>query len=719
MKPQPINNPIPLPALPVELEDLLQRMTLDEKVGQLVQVDTSWKQDVPRFIREGRVGSLLSVRDPQAINAFQRIAVEESRLGIPLVFGNDVLHGYRTIFPIPLALSCAWDPQLVEDTAAAIACESLAAGTNWNFAPMVDIARDPRWGRIAEGAGEDPFLGSHLARAWVCGFQTPSGPGGRRMAACVKHFAAYGGAEAGRDYNTVDMSEQRLRNEYLPPYRAALQAGAASLMTSFNELNGVPATANTFLLQDLLRREWGFEGLVVSDFDAIGELILHGYAADHRQAALLSFQAGVDMDMMGNAYPFHLSELVRQGQASEVELDAAVRCVLAFKFQLGLFAQPYVDECPAEIAGLHELALQAACQSLVLLKNENGLLPLDLEGKTVAVIGPLAGARQDLLGSWSCDGRPEETATFLESFSQALPAGSRLVYAQGCELDGEQAELAAAQETAAQADVVVMLLGESAEMSGEAHARAHLGLPGRQQELVEALSATGKPLVAVLVCGRPLVLTALERRAGAILLGWQGGTYAAQALSQALLGQVNPSGKLTASFPRSEGQIPIYYAYKRTGRPADVSGITQFNQEHKSIYLDEAHTPLYPFGFGLSYTRFSYHDLVVETPVVEKNGCLVVSAGLTNSGSCGGVEIAQCYVRDLVGSLTRPVKELKGFQKVSLPAGASRLVRFEIPAVELGFYGPDLQYRVEAGDFRVWIGGSSGAELQGTFSVAA
>ncbi len=703
------------------IQELIARMTLDEKIGQMVQVDTTWKQDLPRLIREGKIGSLLSIRGPRKINAFQKIAVEESRLGIPLVVGNDVIHGYRTIFPIPLGLACSWDTALIERVARASAEEAVAAGTHWNFAPMVDVSRDPRWGRVAEGPGEDAFLGAEIAGAWVRGFQAENLPGGRRLAACVKHYGAYGGVEGGKDYNTVDMSERRLRGEYLPPYRAALQAGAASVMTAFTELNGVPATANRHLLQDILREEWGFAGVILSDYDAIGELIYHGLAADHRDAALQSALAGVDMDMMGNAYPFHLADLVRGGQISEEQVDASVRRVLALKFQLGLFEQPYADEALSERALFQparlELAREAAVDSIVLLKNEGDLLPLDVAGKTVALIGPLATERRGLLGSWACEGRAEETPSLLESLRAALPPDARLLHAQGCELDGPAADLSAALQAARQADVVVLAVGEADTMSGEAHSRAHLGLPGRQQELAESLLAAGAPLVAVLISGRPLAAPWLAQNAAAVVMAWQGGSRAGEALADVLLGKANPGGKLTLSVPRSEGQIPVYYAHKRTGRPADIAGITQFNQAHRSVYLDEANAPLYPFGYGLSYSAFHYSDLVVEMPEIKTDGSLGVSAEVHNTSRRDGREIVQCYVRDLVGSVTRPVKELKGFQKVFLEAGERRRVRFEIAASALGFYDQDMRFGVEPGEFKVWIGPNSQEGLEGSFRV--
>jgi len=710
------------------VERLLAEMTLEEKVGQMVQVDMTWKHDLAAWVREGRVGSILSIRDPEEIRRYQRIAMEESRLGIPLLIGNDVIHGYRTIYPIPLGLASSWDPALVERVGKAVAAEAVASGTNWNFAPMVDICRDPRWGRVAEGAGEDTYLGSQMAAAWVRGFQAEELPGGRRLAACAKHFAAYGGAESGKDYNTVDMSERRLRGEYLPPYRAALEAGALTVMTSFNELNGIPATANHFLLRQILREEWGFDGLVVSDYDAIGELIHHGYAKDHSHAAFLSVLAGVDMDMMGHAYPFHLVALVQSGQVPESLIDDAVRRILELKVRLGLFDQPY-PEPQEQVASFLlqppalDLALEAAQDSMVLLKNEGGLLPLQPEGLTIALIGPLAQERQSLLGSWSCEGQAEETPTLAESLQAALPASARLQVARGCEIEGPdpdfETSLSAALAAAEAADLVILAVGEHEMMSGEAHSRAFLGLPGRQQELVEAVFAAGKPTALVLVTGRPLAIPWIAEHIPAILLAWQGGTRTGQAVANLLLGRASPSGRLPICFPRAEGQIPVYYAHKNTGRPANLQGVMQFNQEHRSAYLDLPNIPLFPFGFGLSYTSFEYTNLQVETPTLRPEGTLRLSVQVQNTGPRHGQEVVQCYVRDLVGSITRPVKELKGFQKIALAPGESRTVRFEIPAAELGFWDQEIRYRVEPGEFRVWVGPSSQDGLEGAFEILA
>ncbi len=704
------------------VEQLLQKMTLQEKVGQMVQVDLHWKEPLEPMLRAGRVGSLLTVRDPAVINSLQHIAVSESRLGIPLLVGNDVIHGHRTIFPIPLALASSWDLALIEEVAQAAIREAVACGANWDFAPMVDICRDPRWGRVSEGAGEDAYLGSQVARAYVRGFQAPiPALGNRRAAACVKHFAAYGGSESGKDYNSVDMSERRLREEYLPPYKAAIQAGALTVMTAFNDLNGVPASANAFLLQQILRQEWGFDGLILSDYDAIGELVLHGFASDLKEATLRSILAGVDMDMMSNAYHFHLADLVRAGKVPEALIDAAVRRILKLKVTLGLFERPYIDE--AAIAGqlktpeALKLGVKAAEQSMVLLKNEDGLLPLELAGKTIALIGPLAFERESLMGCWNFDGQAEDVQTIAENFQANLPAGARLICERGCSVAGPDHDFSAAIQAANQADLVILALGELDTMDGEAHCRAHLGLPGQQQALTEAVAACGKPLIALLVAGRPLTIPWMAGHIPAILMAWNGGTRAAQAIFNVLTGKTNPAGKLTASWPRSEGQIPVYYAHKSTGRPYDTSGTTQFNRQHKSSYLDEPNEPLFPFGYGLAYTHFTYEELTVSTPIVHPGEKLVVSAIVTNKGARSGQEVVQCYLRDLTGVVTRPVKELKGFQKINLAPGECKTVTFEIPVGDLSFYNLEMQPVIEAGDYLVWIGPNSAEGLLGSFSL--
>ena len=711
----------PDPQVEARAEALLAQMTLEEKVGQMVQTDPRHGGGLEEAIREGQVGSLLSIRAVGEINRLQSIAVKESRLGIPLIVGNDVIHGYRTIFPIPLAESCTWDPDLVEQAARIAASEAAASGTDWIFAPMVDICRDPRWGRIAEGAGEDPFLGAAMARARVRGFQAEGLPGGRKIVACPKHYVAYGAAEAGKDYNTVDISERTLRDVYLPPFKAAFDAGAGSVMSSFNEISGVPVSANRFVLGTVLREEWGFPGVVLSDYNAIAELIDHGCVVDLEEAALKSVLAGVDMDMMGRAFATHLAGLVREGRVPEAVVDDAVRRILGLKIMLGLFEHPYVDEGLASQVILRddyrETALEVARRSIVLLKNKGGVLPLASTGQ-VALIGPLADDREAPLGCWHCQGRPEDVETILDGLRVLWPQEGSLRYVQGCAVTGDGIDqIGEAVRAANEADVAVMVLGESARMSGEARSRAHLGLPGRQQELLEAVHATGTPVVVVLITGRPLAIPWIAENVPAIVQAWHGGIRAGRAVAEVLLGETNPSGRLTACFPRTEGQIPVYYAHKNTGRPFLGEGTVQFSETYRSNYLDESNQPLYSFGHGLSYTTFEYAALRVETPVIGLGDVLVVRALVKNLGSRAGTEVVQLYVRDLAGSVTRPVKELKGFQRATLEPGACSEVRFKVPVSQLGFHNLEMEYVVEPGSFKVWVGPSSDEGLEGDFEV--
>jgi beta-glucosidase len=699
-------------------DELLSRMTLEEKAGQMNQLD-HWVPDLGKRVRQGELGSILSLRDVSEINRLQRIAIQESRLGIPVLFGNDVIHGYRTIFPIPLAESCTWDIDLVEQAARVAANESAASGTDWIFAPMVDICRDPRWGRIAEGAGEDPFLGRALARARVRGFQDANLAGGRKIASCPKHYVAYGAAEAGKDYNTVDISERALRDTFLPPFKAALDEGAGSVMSAFNEISGVPASANAFTLSTVLRGEWGFAGVVLSDYNAVRELILHGFAADLKEAALKSVIAGVDMDMMGGAFSSHLAELVREGEVPEEVVDDAVRRILCLKITLGLFEQPYVDESLEKRLVLckdhREMALQVAHKSMVLLKNEGRLLPLS--ACKVALIGPLADDHQSPLGCWHCDGRSEDVESVLDGVRAVRP-DCDVAYVQGCAIVGQEVdEIEEAVQAAREAEVAVLVLGESDQMSGEARSRAHLGLPGRQQTLLEAVHATGTPVVCVLMSGRPLVVPWMAKHVPAILCAWHGGICAGRATADILFGRENPSAKLTVSFPRTAGQIPVYYAHKSTGRPAGGERALLTSDLDRSVYFDETNRPLYPFGYGLSYTTFEYADLHVETPLVGLDDTVIVTATVSNAGGWAGDEIVQLYVRDLVGSVTRPVKELKGFRRVSLEPGERQIVRFEVPVSELGFWGLDMQYVVEPGAFKVWVGPNAEEGPEGEFAV--
>jgi beta-glucosidase len=729
-------------------EELLNTMTLTEKVGQLVlenafapidwmevmsqrkladeqglpyEIPLELSSTIEEHVRGGHVSGINSA-DLRINNRLQRIAVEESRLGIPLLVSQDVLHGFRTVFPIPLAGACSWNPDLIERASQIAAVEASTAGINWFFAPMVDIARDPRWGRIAEGAGEDPFLGRAMAEAQVRGFQGADLPTGFRIAACPKHYASYGAAEAGRDYNTVDISERTLRDVYLPPFKAAFDACADSTMSSFNEIGGVPGTCNSFLLRTVLREEWDWSGPVVCDFNAIAELVEHGVAQDLKDAARLSILAGVDIDLDSGAYATCLEELVREGSVPVGVLDDAVRRVLRLKSSLGLFDDPYTDETLYErhllTAEHRALALEVTTQSIVLLKNEGSILPLRQEGVKVALIGPLANNRADLLGTWVTAGQASDVETVLAGMARYLEQGD-LVFHQGCPLeDTGDADFAAVLNVARASDVVVVVIGEGAGMSGEAHSRAHLGLPGRQQDLVDALAATGKPLVGVLICGRPLVVPRLAEQVGALLLAWHGGIRAGRAVADVLFGASNPSGKLSASWPRTEGQIPVYYAHKPTGRPAEGAGTTQYDAPFRSTYMDEPNSPLFSFGQGLSYSTFAYRELKVLTPVVPVDGILKVGAVIQNTGDRAGEEIVQLYVRDVVCSVTRPVRELKGFKRVALAAGEEREVVFEVPAQELGCHGLDMRYSVEPGRFKVWIGPDSTRGLEGEFECS-
>ncbi|MCB9134050.1 MAG: beta-glucosidase BglX [Anaerolineales bacterium] len=735
------------PQTEARVEALLAQMTLTEKIGQLVQINPygpfdfadylakkqqaeekglpfvyppKLREDMEEIIRTGRVGSFLNVMHTDVINYCQRIAVEESRLHIPLLIGGDVIHGFRTIFPIPLAESCTWNPALLEQASRVAAEEASAAGVDWIFAPMIDVARDPRWGRIAEGAGEDPFLGMAMARARVRGFQAADLTSGRRIAACPKHYVGYGAAESGRDYNTTDFSERSLRDIYLPPFKAAFDAGAGTVMSSFNELSGIPATANPFILRTILRDEWDWPGVVLSDYEAVRELLPHGLATDMKDAARQSILAGLDIEMVSDGYTNFMEELVAEGEVPLHVIDDAVRRVLRLKIGLGVFENPYTDEALAEKLHLCEdfraLALEVTQESMVLLKNENHLLPLAPQTR-IAVIGPLADNRADLLGCWALVSHPEDVETVLKGL-RVYQTEDAMTYTLGCPIKEDDASGIPAAVAAAQAaDVVVLVLGESADMSGEGHSRVHLGLPGCQQELVDAVAATGKPMVCVLMSGRPMVIPRLAGQVDALLAAWHGGIRAGRAIADILFGAVNPSGKLTASWPRAEGQIPVYYAHKNTGRPSAEAGTKQFAEAFKSVFMDEPNSPLFPFGFGLSYTTFEYSDLQIENPTLGLEDTLIVAAKVTNNGDRGGAEVVQVYVRDLVGSVTRPVKELKGFQKVRLEAGEAQIVRFEISVRELGFTGRNMGYVVEPGAFKVWVGGDSTGGLEGDFTV--
>lgn len=711
------------PEIESRIEPLLSRMTLEEKIGQLVQL-APHDGPMDSAIQDGRIGSVLGICDIDESNRLQKIALEKSRLGIPLLMALDVIHGYRTIFPIPLAASCSWNPELIEKSASIAAQEASAAGIHWTYAPMVDVSRDPRWGRIAESAGEDPLINALMARAYVRGFQNPRNPGTGRLLACAKHFAAYGAAESGKDYNTVDVSERTLRDVYFPPFKAALEEGVASFMAAFNELSGIPASAHSFLLQTVLRQEWGFQGIAVSDYSAILEMINHGYAQDLREAAEKSMQAGLDIDMMSNAYNTHLKSLVTEKRVSQNRLDEAVRRVLRLKFSLGLFEKPYAqpDKTPSGSnlpEHFRKTAASLAVESIVLLKNENNILPLNPGLKTIALVGPLAQDKLSPLGSWHCQGRSEETVSLSDALKEnPLLSKTQIRCALGCAISGDDTSgFKEALAIAKNADLIIAAMGEDWRMSGEAHSRACLNLPGVQPKLLDELASLGIPLILVLMSGRPLVLRQEAEKVSAILQAWQLGTESGNAIADILTGKANPSGRLTVSFPICEGQIPVYYSYKNTGRPVTGEGTLQFNIRHKSNYMDIPNRPLFPFGFGLSYTTFLYRNLEIETPRVNKNQELRVSVTIQNTGGCDGIETVQFYVRDRFGSITRPVKELKGFQRIALKAGEERIVSFTVPVKEFGFAGQDMAFTVEEGRFDVWIGPNCEEGLNGTFEV--
>ncbi|MBP7369647.1 MAG: glycoside hydrolase family 3 C-terminal domain-containing protein, partial [Paludibacteraceae bacterium] len=641
------------------------------------------------------------------VRKLQKIAVEESRLGIPLLFGYDVIHGHKTIFPISLGESASWDLKAIEKSARIAATEAAASGLNWTFAPMVDISVEPRWGRVSEGAGEDPFLGSQIAAARVRGFQGNDLADTTTVLACVKHFAAYGAPLAGRDYNTVDMSQRVFLDVYLPPYKAAIDAGALSVMSSFNEFDGVPATGNKYLLTDILRNQLGFKGFVVSDYTSVNEMVHHGIVANEEEAALLAIKAGLDMDMQGEVYAKYLKGLIEKGLVDEKTIDQSVRRILKVKFKLGLFEDPYrycneAREKRTIYAPEHlEAAFDVAKRSMVLLKNENKVLPLK-KGEKIAVIGELAASKRDLLGSWKAAGDWNFMKSVLDELKE-YNGEKNVLYAEGCKKMGDdRTGFAQAIATARRADKIVMVIGEDAEWTGEAASRSNINVPGVQTELLEQLKLLNKPLVVVLMNGRPLVLTKENELADAILEAWFPGTMGGKAVTHVLYGEYNPSGKLTMTFPQNLGQVPIFYYEKNTGRPIYLG-----NDKYKSKYLDCPNDPLFPFGFGLSYTTFEYSDITLSTNELQQNGSIVATVTVTNTGKTDGEEVVQCYIRDMVGSVTRPVKELKGFEKIFLKAGESKKVSFTITPDLLAFHRLDMTYGTEPGDFKLFIGGNS------------
>ncbi|MFT4256625.1 MAG: glycoside hydrolase family 3 N-terminal domain-containing protein [Pseudoxanthomonas sp.] len=712
------------------IEALLAKMTPEEKFGQLNQppgpdANTGPKAEAAGMdaVRKGAVGSYLGVMGAERTCRYQRVAVEESRLGIPLLFGYDVIHGFRTIFPQPLGMAATFDPDAVERAARIAASEASAHGIHWTYAPMVDVARDPRWGRISEGAGEDPYLGSALAVASVRGFQGERPGEDGTVLATAKHFVAYGAAEAGRDYNIADLSERSLREVYLPPFKAAIGAGVGTVMAAFNEVNGVPMHANGALIDEVMRKQWGFDGVVVSDYTGIMELTRHGTAADEPAAGVQGLQAGVDIDMVSDIYRKHGPQLLREGKLDMATVDASVRRVLRAKYRLGLFAEPYRycadasrEQARTLTAEHRQAAREIARESLVLLKNEKSVLPLSKNIGTVAVIGPLADSPRDLIGNWAGAGRAEDAVTPLQALREAL-GEARVAYAQGTTIaGGDTSGFDAAVAAAKQADVVLLFLGEAQNMSGEAKSRTSLDLPGVQQQLAEAVAATGKPVAAVVFSGRPLTIAPLDKTVPAILAAWFPGTEGGHAIADVVFGDANPAGRLPASLPRNVGQIPIYHAHRNTGRPVtfDAKGNPG---EYTSHYLDVANTPLYPFGHGLSYTSFRYGGLKVKQPKLRTGATQQVEVTVTNTGKRAGDEVVQLYLRDDVASVTRPVRELRGFRRVHLQAGESRMLAFELKPEDLSFYNARLEKVTEPGMFTVFAGGSSEAALQAKFEL--
>ena len=736
------------------IDALMKRMTLDEKIGQLnlrgrgdIVTGQAGNTDIAKKIREGKVGGLFNIKSIAKIKEVQKLAVEESRLKIPLLFGMDVIHGYETVFPIPLGLSCSWDMQLIENTARIAAIEASADGINWTFSPMVDIARDPRWGRIAEGSGEDAYLGSQIAKAMVQGYQGKDLSLNNTIMACVKHFALYGAAEAGRDYNTTDMSRYRMYNEYFPPYKAAVDAGAGSVMASFNDVDGIPATANKWLMTTVLRNQWGFKGFVVTDYTGIKELTEHGLG-DLKTVSAKAMIAGIDMDMVDEGFLTTMKQSIKEarpddpfgrGKVTIQMIDAACRRILEAKYKLGLFDDPYKycneQRAKTEIftTAHRKTARETAAQSFVLLKNDPfpptggagvGILPLKKTG-TIAVIGPMADNKENMPGTWAVAARFKDAISVMQGLKETVGNQVKILHARGSNLDADslfeeragmfgkslkrdnrpaEVIMQEAVDIANQSDVIVAVLGESAEMSGECSSRSNIEIPKVQQELLKALLKTGKPVVLVLFTGRPLALKWENDHVPAILNVWFGGSEAGYAIADVLFGDVNPSGKLSTTWPQNIGQVPLYYNHKNTGRPLAEG---KWFEKFKTNYLDVTNDPVYPFGFGLSYTSYSYSDIKLSSTSLKGNQTLSASVTVTNTGKTDGKEVVQLYIRDLVGSVSRPVKELKGFQKIELKAGETKTVTFSITPNDLKFYNYDLKYDWEPGEFSIMIGGNS------------
>ena len=725
------------PKMDAFIGNLMEKMTLEEKIGQLnlpsegdIITGLSKNSNIAGKIRKGEVGGMFNIKGVEKIKNIQKIAVEESRMKIPMLFGMDVVHGYETVFPIPLGLASSWNMDAIEESAKVAATEASADGICWTFGPMEDIARDPRWGRVSEGSGEDPFLGGQIAKAMVRGFQGKDATfsSNTNIMACVKHFALYGAVEAGRDYNTVDMSRLRMFNDYLYPYQAAIEAGAGSIMASFNVIDGIPSHGNKWLLTDVLRDQWKFDGFTVADYGGIAEMESHGLG-DLQTVSALALNAGLDMDMVSEGFLSTLKKSLAEGKVNEAKINTACRRILEAKYKLGLFANPYkycdVSRAKKEVysAKHRAIARKTAAESFVLLKNEGNLLPLDKK-KTIAVIGPLGGTKSNMVGTWSVAAKLDKPATLVEGLQSVAGKNANILYAKGSNLTtdalletnstmfgrelgrdnkSEETLRNEALAIAAKSDVIVAALGESSEMSGESSSRTDIGIPDVQKRLLAELLKTGKPVVLVLFTGRPLTLVWEHENVPAILNVWFGGSEAAYAIGDVLFGDVNPSGKLTSTFPRSVGQIPLYYNHYNTGRPASDNGFEKF----RSNYLDEKNAPLYPFGFGLSYTQFEYSDIKLSAPSMENSGEITATVTVKNTGKTEGREVVQLYIQDLVGSVSRPVKELKGFEKIALKAGESKTVTFKIAAELLKFYNSNLEQVTEPGAFTVMIGGNS------------
>lgn len=729
-----------------EVEEILGKMSLEEKIGQLnlvtpgggVATGSVVSEGVETKIKEGNVGGVFGVSSPEKVRQAQKLAVENSRLGIPLLIGSDVIHGYKTTFPIPLGLSSSWDMNLIKETAQIAAKEATADGINWNFSPMVDIARDPRWGRIAEGAGEDPYLGSQVAKAMVEGYQGDDFTAPNTMIATVKHLALYGASEAGRDYNSVDMSKLKMFNEYLPPYKAAVDAGVASAMTSFNDIHGVPASGNKWLITDLLRERWGFEGFVVSDYTSVNEMIAHGMG-DLQDVSALAINAGLDMDMVGEGFLTTLKKSVEEGKVSEEQITKAARRILEAKHKLGLLDDPYLysDESRPEKDILSEenraVARKAAKRSFVLLKKHENTLPLAKDAK-IALVGPLANNKNNMLGTWAPTGDPQLSVPVMEGIKNVAP-DAEISYAKGANISNDttfaknvnvfgprieiseetpEAMIEEALQVSKDADVIVAVVGEATEMSGEAASRTNLNIPDSQKKLIRELVKTGKPVVLLLMSGRPLVISEEMEMPVSILQVWHPGVEAGNAIADVLFGDYNPSGKLTATWPRNVGQIPIYYRMKTTGRPA--ASPSEF-QKFKSNYLDVENTPQLPFGYGLSYTDFEYGEIKASSDKLSENGSITITTTVTNTGDFDGEEVVQLYIHDKVRSITPPMKELKAFKKISLKKGETKEVSFELTAEDLKFYNADLEFVVEPGEFEFFVAGTSDHEFTNEFTV--